>query len=648
MTDLAPTPVANNPFSLLAFVLFKTRQSLEESDGSRPPRWVRIARGRQFSGQALSDLVRGAVVGVGQATSYMADLTIRIEELLVQTDAAKAIAEVTLDFIGAAGDPQFIAAVNTLVGGGSGTDVAGALSGLQTAANNLRQYLGYIPEPEAVRQLGHELYRLLCVVQRDFPRQASGSIDVAHTSLAGIDHVDLADTGKLRLCAWAYARSVPARGLGLGRATLDVGVFGTRRLFTGGALPINSDGRWVGSEGVVTTFHFDYDGPIYVDLQELVALLGAHGYTDAAVPVSPTSMTPALVNQILRFQFLNELPLSGEVDNHTINRLMNLDFARKNLRRAVPYDASTVWPWIDPIPLGRELPIINAGADRFADEGITPVSRATYSYYEVRTTGQIGNIGSLPQGRGWVADPVGTLAFVAIQSRFRNVQPGVPGRYDGGILSEGEAAYGRYFWGARMVEPWKGGRSGVPEPGALFGASGPPPPPPPASSSVSRMYQWIPLPPSMFTIPFEVVPAGQTARLYVVASVLQRSLYRNRSTNGSPDRGRIILEAYDSSVYTGTSNALQAREAADPRVGFPQATEWFPDPATTALALTLEEVDQKRVWFLRKTDPLELTGIPNVTALCLVAEGQHQAGYDTDAYFDDFRVEYYWRLVPNT
>ncbi|MEX1367811.1 MAG: hypothetical protein AB1Z98_32080 [Nannocystaceae bacterium] len=645
-----PVPVASNPFSLIAFVLFKVRYSLEEYDGQRPPRWVRISRGRQFQGEVISDVVSGAVLGLSESTTYMADLTVRIEELLIQTDAAKAIAEVTLDFIEAASSPEFAAAVGVLVGPDFSPQVTNALDDINTAAQNIEGYLDYIPEPEDVRQLGHELYQLLCIVQRDFPRQTDGSIDPAAPELTGTDHVDLEATGKIRLCAWAYGRRVRARGLGPTRLTVDVDAFGTRRLFSGGTLPTDSDGRWEGPEDTITIFDRDFDGPNDVDLEELVELLGAHGYVDPAVPSSPTSITAELERLLLQFQFINELPLSGEVDDHTINRLMNYDFARKNLRRAKPFDADADWPWgtdpvspPDPVVSGRELPLVNPGADDFEDEGITPVPRTPYSYYEVRTAGAIGDPGNLPLGRGWVADSGGLLAFVALRSRNRNVGGEAEGRYDGGIWSEGEAADGRYFWSARHVEPWKGGRTGAPEEGALFGSFGAVGP---SAGLQSRMFQWVPVPASVFTSPFPSVPPGSTARLYVVASVLQRSLYRDRGSAGLPDQGRIRIEAYTNGFYDPvTGNALSPRDLAQAAAS--EQTAWFPDHGTTAVALSLDEVDRKRVWFLRKTEPMDLTGIANISALCLVAEGLHQSAFDTDAYFDDFRVEYYWRIVPD-
>jgi len=577
----------------------------------------------------------------------MADLTIRIEELLIQTDAAKAIAEVTVDFIQAASSAEFAAAISVLVGPSFSPDVTDALDDINAAAQNIETYLDYIPEPEDVRSLGHEIYRLLCVVQNEFPREADGSIETANPELTGVDHIDTDASGKVRLCAWAYGRRVRARGLGPTQITVDIDAFGTRRVFEGGSLPTDSEGQWQGNEDPITVFHFEHTNS--VDLGELVELLAAHEYVDATVLSTITSVTAPLTRLILEFQFINGLPLSGEVDNHTINRLMNLDFARRNLRRAKPFDADADWPWgtdpvtpPDPVVSGRELLVVNPGADDFSDEGIVPIPRTPYRYYEVRTAGIIGDANTLPEGQGWVADSGGLLGFVALRSRFRNTDEGIEGRYDGAIWSEGEAADGQYFWTARHVEPWRGGRTGDPSADALFGSFGAAPP---ATGLQSRMFQWIPVPGSLFTHPFPSVPPGSTARLFVVASVLQRSLYRDRGTAGLPDQGRIRIEAYDNTYYDGAATVLQARDPAQAVAS--SETSWFPDHGTTAVALSLDEVDRKRVWFLRKTTEMDLTGIANITAFCLVAEGQHQSAYDTDAYFDDFRVEYFWRIVPN-
>lgn len=631
MTETAPTTTTGNPFSLIAYVLFKVRHALEDPEANRPPRWVRIARGRQFQGEQLIGFVRGAVGGLASATSYMAELTLDIEELLVQTDAAKAIAETSLELIAAATSPDFVVGINTLLGTPNET-VAGVFGDINQAANNIQGYLGYIPEPHDVRQLGHELYRLLCIVQQPL-HDAQGQVDTSMPQLAEQEHLDLSLSGKVRLCAWAHGLPVRARGLGPNEAAhQDLARLGARRLFVGGpgavALAPRARMVWPAEDGEIDLFDFTFTGaPGEVsDLAELVALLTAHGYVSPAMPVSPVELTPAIVTNLLRFQHLNGLPTTGLLDNATLNRLHNLDFAGKNLRRAVPYRA-TQWPWADdaqPEPLAGELPLVNGGADQPERESLTIVATTPYPYYVVRTT----NPAPPPAWTaGWIAE---TPGFVALASRAKLAND-QNGRLDGGKWSEGEAAQGRFFWAARHVEPWRAGRSGTPV-APLFG--GPPP-------AVSRMYQWIPL-------PGWLTPPQPGAALYVHATVLQRALWSDRNSSGFPDQGLILLEAYPAGAGhpEGAPGAVGYVTNVGPRVAAASvvSTELFPSHHAIAAADALPEIDRRRLWTLRRTPELAIDPAAGIVALCLVIEGHHRNAFDTDAYFDDLRVYYEWRL----
>ncbi len=631
--DEAPDTTTGNPFSLIAYVLFKARHALEDLEADRPPRWVRIARGREFSGDTLITFVQAAVGGLAGSTSYMAELTLDIEELLIQTDAAKAIAETSLELIEAATGEEFVAGINALLGNDLDDDVASVFADINGAAQNIKGYLGFIPEPYDVRGLGHELYRLLCVVQRNMPRDAAGEIDTAAAELQASEHLELDRCGKIRLCAWAYGLAVRARGLGAGEAeSRDVSHLGSRRLFEdgGAGLALRSRMEFTFDGEDIEVFDFDFDVPTPDDLTELVSLLGAHGYQDPPMPAAPTAMTSEIVENLLRFQFLNELPLTGELDNETLNRLHNLDFGRMNLRRAVPYEDAD-WPWVtetntDPVPLAGELEVINGGADEPGREALELTVRTPHSYYTVPAVPD----GTWEAGRGWIADATGTPGFVAMASRARNpVDEG--GRYVGGIWSEGEAALGRFFWSARHTEPWKDGRTGVPEADALFGGTAP------AAGEVSRMFQWIPLPPWLDP----ATPPLTGARLFMQASVMQRSLFSDRSSSGFPDQGRILLEAYPAGPgsYETTLSARSPGAAVAS-----SATELFPNHSATAALLEIDEVDRKRLWILRNTPEIEILAADSVAALCLVVEGHHQSAYDTDAYFDDLRLRFYWRV----
>lgn len=636
--DNAPSTTTGNPFSLLAYVLFQVRHALEDQeDGDRPPRWVRIARGREVKQETIGSGVDTGVQGLAEVIAFMAELTMDLEELLLQTDAAKALAEVSLELIKAATDSNFQNGVATLTGVNMST--LGILTDINQATTDIQGYLGYIPEPEDVRVLGEQLYGLLAIDQLALPRDPTdNSIDTDDAALLATDHLKPGETGKVRLMAWAYERGVPLPGLGADEDTeLELKRFGSRRLFAtdnNAELPQRSKMPW--SDGEAETLIFDFafsDATAIADLKELVQLLQAHGYNDPAMSAEPQTLTGAIRSNLLKFQAINALPISGELDGDSINRLMNLDYARRNLRRAKRYDEQFQWPWpTDPIPVSDTLTLINPGAEDFAAEGLALVQRTPHPYYEVPLTpgGTLpANIDNWPLKQGWIADPNGERQFVALHSRARNPDENKPGRFVGGKWSEGEASVGgRFFFAARHTEPWRDGRSGIPGADALHGGQKPTP------GARTRMYQWVPLPDWLSVDRPPSDDGGWT--LHVYASVMQRSLFSDRDENGFPDQGRILLEVYGSDVYEGN---LTARE---PASALGQAsTDLFPKHATTAAALELEEIDRKRFWTLRRTRELEITAAAE--AVCLIAEGIHQSAYDTDAYFDDFRLHYVWR-----
>lgn len=653
--DVQPSTTDGNPFSLLAYVLFKVRHSLEDIEqAGRPPRWVRIGRGAEFKDDTLGSIVGQAVNGMAESLSFMAELTLDLEELLYQTDAAKAMAEVMLRLIQAATDENFQNGIETLVGATTLGELGNAMSQINGAATEVEKYLDYIPEPEDVRGLGHELYRMLCIVQHDFPRKPSdNSIDSTDPGLLGKDHVNMDESGKVRLCAWAYAHGVTAKGLGQDEANeKELFHFGMRRLFksaTNNELPRFAGMTWTRGEDTAEIYDVDFDpadnDKKAKDIQELIDLLIQHGYNTPAMDANGDKISDQVRHNLMSFQTINELPVTGEIDNATINRLMNLDFARKNLRRAKPFDPAIAPPWVGPNPppqppppppkpIAGTLQLINPGAEHYVAEALSLQMRTPHPYYVVPLSpaGILPpNLNNWPRKQGWLADPsTGTRGFVALRSRARNLVDGQPGRFVGGKWSEGEAASGgAYFFAARHVEPWRDGRTGTPAEPIFEGQ--------PSPGAVTRMYQWVPLPDWLDPADDTKKPDGTPGwELYIFATALQRSLFTDRGNSGFPDRGLIRIETY---AADGFSSTVTVREAAKAKAS--ATTELFPDHGTTTAALTIDEVDRKRQWYLRRTPNIKVTA--DIKAVCFVVEGVHQSAWDTDAYFDDFHLGYFWK-----
>jgi hypothetical protein len=631
--ETMPDAANGNPFALLAYVMFKVRHALEDREETdRPPRWVRIARGREAAdpakGQIIGGLVAAGVQGMAETIAFMAQLTLEIQDQLLQTDAAKALTELALELVDAATDDDFKTGVKNLTG--LDMDTLSGITDVNNSVDGIRGVLDYIPEPEDLKALGHEFYRLLCIVQHDL-RDSENQIAFVPDD---VDHVSQLHSGKMRLCAWAYAHELSAYTLDVQRR-LSLKHFGIRRLVAMDSpspdLPRASAMKWVDGEPEIELFSFNFNSgeTTSADIEELKSLLQSYGYNDAKIETN-----------LLKFQVVNDLPVTGELDNHTINRLLNLDFARKNLRRAKPYEERD-WPWgTDPLPLSGALPLVNASGDDWEAEGldiVTPTAkRGPHSYYLIpakRTSEE-----SQPK-QGWIWDSTSAPQFMAIESRARNQED--EGRFRGGRWSEGEAADGRFFFAARLVSPWIDGRyeewvgEVYQEPeDALFAPVRP-------AQGIARMYQWVELPD--WLIKDDPRNNDPSWKLKVQASVLQRSLYSHRSASeGYPDQGRILVEFYKTAH--DESGHLLSRNTTDRLEGGAE-TDWYPNHAGLALALALKEVDRKRHWMPRFTDSVEVPA--GAKAICLVVEGKYQTEYDIDAYFDDFRLTYAWHKDEN-
>lgn len=646
MAESTETPdlSGTNPFQLLAYVLFKVRQSLEEEEPKRAPRWVRVVRAREAQGSAdvIGKAVKAAVGGFTAALSFVVELTLDIRELLVQTDAAKALVEVSADLLIAVTSKEFTDGVRALVGEPPGDN---PLGGVGAVFEEIKKHLGYIPEPDDIAGVGHELYRLLCIVQRPLPTKIDGGkivVDETKIPPGELDHIDIDITGKLRLFQWAYAKDYTVRGLGPkdNPEGLEQPItrFGVRRLWqtTADKLPKRSLAIRKRDDYEDTVFDFAFDAGEPVEANRTIDLVEAHnlleklGYVEPAA-TDKNNFTDVLTKKLRRFQAVNALPVSGRLDNDTINRLLNFDFENQNLRRAKPFDAKDLPANVDDAQAGG-LEMANADADSPDAEGIEPkTAPAGYTYYLAGVTLPAAEGANLKKGKGWISAPDGNAApgFVALKSRAIKKGQALKDaaaseRYDGGEDSEGESSSGVYFFAARHTEPWKAGRTGAPGADALDKDI------PPADTR-SRLYQWV-------AVDHLLAIKPATHNLVLTAVVNVRSLYKPDGQALVSDQGRIGVEIYKPDVYTSNGARRDVDKAVDK-----QYSDWYPKDDEIRASASLTDLRRKSK-FQWGTRAVKRIVVPDGSkGAAVVLEGRHQAGYDTDAFFDTVRLR--WEFV---
>lgn len=646
MADSNETPdlSGTNPFQLLAYVLFKVRQSLEEEEPKRAPRWVRVVRAREAQGSAdvIGKAVKAAVGGFTGALSFVVELTLDIRELLVQTDAAKALVEVAADLLIAVTSKEFTDGVRALVGEPPGDNPLGGVGGV---FEEIKKHLGYIPEPDDIAGVGHELYRLLCVIQRPLPTKLEGGklvVDESKLAANESDHIDIDATGKLRLFQWAYAKDYTVRGLGpkdnpegLDHAILR---FGARRLWqtTADKLPKRSIAVRKRDDYEDTIFDFAYDSGEPVEAARTADLVEAHdlleklGYVEPAAS-DKANFTEVLTKKLRRFQAVNGLPITGRLDNDTVNRLLNFDYEGQNLRRAKPFDAKDLPANVDDAQAGP-LELANGDADHPEEEGIEiKTSPAGYTYYIAGTVLPAAESATLKKGKGWVSAPDGNAApgFVGLKSRAikkgQQLKDAANAeRYDGDADSEGESSSGVYYFAARHTEPWKAGRTGAPGNDALDKDV------PPADTR-SRLYQWL-------AVDHLLAIKPATHNLVITATTAVRSLYKPEGQALVSDQGRIGVEVYKADVFTGNGARRDADKAVDKLY-----SDWFPKDDEIRASSSLTDLRRKSKFQWATRTARRVVVADGSKGVAIVLEGRHQAGYDTAAFFDTIRVR--WEFV---
>ncbi|MCK6524472.1 peptidoglycan-binding protein [Myxococcota bacterium] len=694
-------PPTRNPFNLLAYLLFRVRRGLEDIEqAGQPPRWLRMARlGPQVTAPnppVMANGVASVVKAFTTSLNWMAEATLDLRELLITTDAAKATAEAALRLLRTANSPEFVNGLKNILPASAVAELQSIAQSVDGVLGDIENILTYIPEPDDVNRMSHELYRLLCVVQRQVPYGADGvTFDLTEIRPDTQDHVDVANTGKIRLINWALDAKTTTRGLGDNEdLSQDLYRLGVRRLWetTEANLPQRSIGQFTFGARTETIFNFDFDHTITQapaakphqdtrqDIVELWDLLDKHGYRDDAVPQGSADRAPgtakytaALTALVRKFQVLNGLPVTGWPDNDTINRLLHLDYGAKTLTRAIPYI-----PAMDPAPLvggntsnkapdpfddkvkGGFLPLLNADADHpneEQDSNTEPLEfirdQPGYRYLPVASTTR--------QGWRTVDDALSAPGFVAIQSRridSANTQEMIS--FEGDILTEGEASSGDMFWAARHLTPWAAGRTNTTAPlaaPALHNGAAVP------AGRRIRMVQWI----DLSKLQTHLASLGAGYELWLQAFVLRRSLYRDRAGMfNMPDQGRISLELYDEDLFKGPDPYSAVRPlGGPPKLSMYALSDWLPAQDGNTNTLTIDQVRPWWTWWLQSsrairllptvggyaenpnTQPDPAKNAKKVNAALIVLEAQPQSGVDVDAYFDNVRVRWDVRKVGN-
>ena len=331
-TGLTPAEANANPFKAIALLMQSVRESLEGiKRPGQAPRWVRIARIRDYQGE--TDYISKGVIpavdkGLAFTIVYLSYLTLQAKDLLFQADAAKALVEVSGEILKTVTKDEFTQSLAEVVGQ---KGVSNPLSGAGGVIDTVMTFVDKIPEPEDLELIGKELYGLLCVEQLPLDENGLGK--------ATEKHINMMTSGKLRLLEMALNKSIKIRGLGKDKnGEQDVAFLGGRRLWEAAAadLPAKAAGQWGEGNDVETIYEFAYAGE---DIEEANNLLEKMGYVEPAV--TDKKVFDALLGRRLRrFQKLNELTVTGKLDNPTLNRLMHLNFDTKSLERAKPFDAA--------------------------------------------------------------------------------------------------------------------------------------------------------------------------------------------------------------------------------------------------------------------------------------------------------------------
>ncbi|MCP3923914.1 MAG: peptidoglycan-binding protein [Desulfobacterales bacterium] len=347
-----------NAFTAIAIMLKQMRSDLEGVKRTEQlPRWMRVARVREFKGEGAMNMIatKGVIPITGgfiKVIGFLAELTLKAQELLTQADGGKALLEVGAGMIKTvASDPFFEAVTETV---GIENPGANPLKPIGPIVDNAMKIVDKIPDPEDVEIIAKEIYLLLAIEQLELPINNTGKVDTGKILPIETEHLDVNLTGKVRLMGWAIDKGIPCHGLSGG---IKITRLGSRRIWESAetALPQKSSLMWSHEEDKIKILEFDYKEktrtsgsapaggsavvPVLNDIEEANAIL-----TKLEYPIDGISdesvFDVAFAKRLRKFQKMNKIVVNGQLDNATINLLMNLDYEKKQLKRARKYDAA--------------------------------------------------------------------------------------------------------------------------------------------------------------------------------------------------------------------------------------------------------------------------------------------------------------------
>ena len=301
----------SNAFLAVALMLEIMRTNLENIKYTgQPPRWVRIARAQAYKGKVIGDMVIGLSGAFVWVVSFLAELTLQAQDLLNQIDSGRALMEVGIKMIETATDENFLINVQKSVGakGDQKVSVPPAVKEGLKAADDVMKY---IPDPEDVKEVAREMYRLLAVEEVDFFDSKS-------------DEMPEYMTGKVRLLSWALDKPLSFHDLTGGVPVKRLGIRRAEKPDTESQFKLTWN--WKDEEPVIIC---DYNKKqLDEESTEVDEILNKLGYKTGNTKENLTA-----------FQKKNELKnKDGSLDLHTINQLMNMDYEKKTLRRAKRFD----------------------------------------------------------------------------------------------------------------------------------------------------------------------------------------------------------------------------------------------------------------------------------------------------------------------